>query len=347
MLRHGPFKRRLSWHYCQTRSLTNAIERVKPDVVHSIEFQHSSYLTLDAMRGLKGSRPPWIVTNYGNDIYLFGQMEEHASRIRDVLNECDFYHCETDRDVRLAREFGYAGEVFEPILANTGGYPLNVIQELKKVPTSKRRLIAVKGYQHLRGRSFVALRGVERCADVLAGYGVVVYAANNDDVRQLGNLISRRSGVRISVMPYTNNQLKILRLHANARMSIGCCIADGASISFLEALMMGSYPIQSCTAAADEWIEHGKTGAIVHPDDPETVEAAIRQAVADDDLVDRAAEKNWETALARLDYDMIRQHAIQWYESAAINDGQANNLYIHKTENEIPPTVGELRVKTA
>ncbi len=76
---------------------------------------------------------------------------------------------------------------------------------------------------------------------------------------------------------------------------------------------MGSLPIQSWTSAADEWIEDGVTGLLVPPEDSDVVELAIRRALTDDALVDRAAVLNWETAQRRLRYEDLRQRAVAMY----------------------------------
>ena len=76
---------------------------------------------------------------------------------------------------------------------------------------------------------------------------------------------------------------------------------------------MGSFPIQSWTACADEWIEDGKTGLLVPPEDPDVVEKAIRRALTDDELVNRAAEENWRTAIERLDASKLKEKVINFY----------------------------------
>ena len=106
---------------------------------------------------------------------------------------------------------------------------------------------------------------------------------------------------------------EILALHARARISIGLSISDGISVSLLEAMAMGSFPIQSCTACADEWIEHGVSGMLVPPEDPDIIEMAIRTALSDDELVNRAAETNRQVVQKRLDSDQLKQEAIDMY----------------------------------
>src|SRR5262249_25076316 len=119
--------------------------------------------------------------------------------------------------------------------------------------------------------------------------------------------------IPIDIINYTSHE-EMLRLHGRARMSIGVNITDGVSTSFLEALVMGSFPIQTCTACADEWIQNGETGFIVSPDDPEGIAQAIRKAATDDQLVDRAAELNAQTARERLGYAQVQSTAIGMYE---------------------------------
>ena len=80
-------------------------------------------------------------------------------------------------------------------------------------------------------------------------------------------------------------------------------------------MVMGSFPIQSCTACADEWIEHGVSGMIVPAEESEIIAMWIRKALSDDNLVNNAAQINWQTALARLDDATLKQQAIAIYNA--------------------------------
>jgi len=71
----------------------------------------------------------------------------------------------------------------------------------------------------------------------------------------------------------------MLHYYGRARIYIGLSISDAISTSLLEAMVMGAFPIQSCTACADEWIEDGKSGFIVPPEDPHVIAEAIRRAL--------------------------------------------------------------------
>ena len=80
---------------------------------------------------------------------------------------------------------------------------------------------------------------------------------------------------------------------------------------------MGSFPIQSCTACADEWIDSGVNGLIVPPEDPELVEAAIRHAMTDNSMVDAAGSRNWSIARDRLEAAKLNAEAVAAYRLIA------------------------------
>jgi hypothetical protein len=291
------------------------IRRLKPDIIHSLEIQHAGYSTLEAKSKFRDGFPPWIVTNWGSDIYLFGRLAEHAEKIRAVLSGCDYYTSECHRDVGLARDFGFGGTVL-PVLPGGGGFDLMRMSRWKQPgQTSARRLILLKGYQHWAGRALVGLRAIELCAEVLKGYRVAVYSAS-PDVKVAAELTAQSTGVPIEIVPQGSHE-EMLRLHGQARVSIGLSISDAISTSLLEAMIMGSFPIQSYTSCADEWVRDGETGLLVHPENPVEVAAAIRRAISDDAMVDRAVAVNTQTASERLDLSVIRPQVVAMYERVA------------------------------
>ena len=253
-----------------------------------MEFQEAGYLTLEAKRKFKGKFPKWIATNWGSDIYLFGRLAEHRERVRAVVENCDYYSCECERDVVLAREYGLRGEAL-PVIPNTGGFDLTECELLRKPGnTSERKLILLKGYQGWAGRALSGLRALARCADILKarGYSIAVYSSS-PDVNLAVELFALETGVPVEIIPPCSH-IEMLKKYGQARVYIGLSISDAISTSLLEAMVMGAFPIQSCTACADEWIVDGQSGLIVPPEDVDVIEKALRLALTDDALVDRA-----------------------------------------------------------
>jgi glycosyltransferase involved in cell wall biosynthesis len=294
--------------------LKRVIEKIKPDVIHSMEIQRAGYLTLEVKKRFKRQFPPWIVTNWGSDIYLFGRLADHKPKIVEVLEGCEYYSCECNRDVDLARSFGFKGEVLS-VSPNTGGFNLELIENLKQPGrVSKRKSIILKGYQNWAGRSLVGIRALERCAEALMDYEILIYSASND-VEIRAEILSELSGISIKIIPLHTPHKEMLKMFGKSRIFIGLSISDAISTSFLEAITMGCFPIQSWTSCANEWIEDGKTGILVPPEDPDVIEKAIRLAISDNDLVDKASEINLQTVKDRLDQSMLKPKVIEFYKT--------------------------------
>ena len=156
-------------------------------------------------------------------------------------------------------------------------------------------------------------------------YQILVYSAHPEEVANAVEMLARSTGLDIKVLPNTEDHNAIMRLRGQARISIGLSVSDAASISFLEALAMGSFPIQSDRGCTCEWIRDGETGFIVHPEDPCSVANAIRKALTDDDLVNRAAEINNRNARERLDFHKLKASVRNWYETILAKKGQTRS----------------------
>jgi glycosyltransferase involved in cell wall biosynthesis len=301
--------------------LARLIRRLKPDLIHSMEFQHCGYNVLRAKELSHGEFPPWLATNWGSDIYYFRQFEDHRTQIARLLRNIDFYSCECHRDVRLARELGMKATAM-PVMPNTGGVDLEAIEKMRgALPASRRGLIMVKGYQHFAGRALTALDAVERCASLLDRFRIVVFSPSLETMVRATEMRDRLE-LNIEILPYANHA-KMLRLFSKARVYLGVSISDAISTSMLEAMVMGAFPIQTNTSCCDEWIVDGQSGFVIPPDDVEVIADRLRRALTDDTLVDAAAEENWTTVCDRLDSDVQKRRAIALYDEifSSLNPG--------------------------
>jgi hypothetical protein len=305
------------------------VRKIKPDIVHALEFQEAGYLVARAKTLFgPGEFPRLVVSNWGSDIYLYGPLPEHTEKIKALLRSADYYASECHRDVKLAEEYGFNGKVL-PVVPASGGFDIgNMRQYAEPGPTSARRVIALKGYQHWAGRGLVGLRALELSADILRakGFTIAVYSIYNPDVRLAVERTAVRTGLRFET---TNAETRedVLRVHGKARVSIGLSISDGLSTSALEAVIMGAFPVQSNTSCLCELVKCGEGALMVPPEDPNEVAAAIQRAATDDDLVDRAGELNVQVARERLSEEVVRPVVIGMYEQMA-RDARKQDLHV-------------------
>jgi glycosyltransferase involved in cell wall biosynthesis len=310
-------KKKINPNY-RAEQLKKVIFEFKPDIIHSMEFQGAGYLTLQVKKMDLHPFPPWIATNWGSDIYYFSRFSEHKEKIKAILEQCDYYSCECERDILLAKKLGLKGKTL-PVLPAAGGFDLDAIKKFRQPGrTSERHIILLKGYQGWAGRALVGLRAIELCASELQGYQVIIFACNSRDVIKYATSITKKTGLSITILPYLSYS-DILRSFGSARVYIGLSISDAISTSLLESIVLGAFPIQSNTSCADEWIIDGKSGFIVPPEDPEIIASALRKAISDNDLVDNAVSINEETAKKYLDYEVIRAKVIKIYSDLGID----------------------------
>lgn len=296
----------------RTAQLASVVRRIKPDIVHSLGVQHGGYLTLEAKQNLGAGCPPWLVSCWGIDVCLLGRLAEHAPQIREVLTACDYFTADCDRDLALARQLGFAGETY-PALPGAGGLDIELAKSLRPHgPTSARRVVALKGYQGLYGRALDALRAIEMCADVLQDFTVVVYFPQ-PDIAVAAELMSQRTGIKVEMFPHGSYE-DSLRLHGRARVSLAVNISDGLPLSTIEAALMGSFPVQTDTSCVGERLRDGEGTLLVPPDDTARIAAAVRRALTDDDLVDRAAEVNLQYIATTLSREAVTPQVVEMYE---------------------------------
>jgi glycosyltransferase involved in cell wall biosynthesis len=304
--------------------LRECIRRFKPSLVHSMEVQLAGYLCLETARRMRGRFPPWVLSNWGSDIALFRKLEEHRERIQQVCERIDYYMAECARDQQVARDHGYRGPTL-PVMPASGGTDVAALASRIRKRPSERRTILVKGYHGWSGRALLALSAVALAHRSLAGYRIVVPLASPDVTRWVDKMRAELK-LDIALAPYDPDHGHAIDRLAQARAVIGVGISDGISTTLLESMAVGTFPIQSSTACADEWIECGRSGFIVSPWDTAALAQAIHRAVTEDDLVDAAAAINLRTVAQRWDATTNGRKMWEIYERAATGAGAAASV---------------------
>ena len=282
------------------------------DYIHAIELQGAAYL-YDLLPEQIQDLTSLIVTNYGSDIQYFQNIPEHQDKIRSVLSKADFYSAECQRDYESALKLGFKGK-FLPCIPNAGGFK-NEIFELNLVPSNERNLIMAKCYGGTFGLGELIIDALERFLRNNTDVKIVMHSVTDD-------LLNKSKDLRVAfpnqVVIYTVREKiprhKILDYLSKSRIYIGASRSDGVSTSFLEALCLGAFPIQTDTSCASEWIELGFFGSIIRPDTSQ-IFTAINVSYFDKELENKRAQ-NLENAKRYLSYDLIQLQAIKFYETS-------------------------------
>jgi len=302
--------------------LRRVINKFEPNILHAVETQGAGYITLKALDKIE-KKPYFVLTLWGSDLFWFRKFKRHKLRLMSLLPRVDLLSMECERDVEIARDLGFVGSLFPPFPV-TGGYEISDgTNRITKTKTSARRMILVKGHTRFVGRGTQALHAIEELSGRLEGYKVTIYSAD-PKAKRLAKLIAKRTGLPIKV--FGRGQIAhqdLLKMFESARIYVGISLSDGISVSLQEAMVCGAFPIQTDTSCASEWIVNEKSGFIVSPNDHDRLVEAIQIALENDDLVDSAAEINYEVARKRLDKTKVTSVSNNFYNSSA--DSVADN----------------------
>jgi hypothetical protein len=289
--------------------LRSCIEQFKPDILHTMETQMAGYLCAEAAKRSPDRFPPWIQSTWGSDIFLFRKLPGHYERLNDVFRRVQLHLSDCARDRMLAREVGYTGPDL-PVIPASGGVDFDQLTPtFTRVPPSKRKMILLKGHHNFAQRGLIALSALVLAQEQLIGYKIGILNAGPHALRWVERL---RSVTRLDVdaTTYLERHGDVLSRLAEARCIVGLGISDGVPITMLEAMLVGTLPIQSSTSACDEWVEHGQTGIIVSPHDTREIADAIIRAATDDALVDTAAARNFQTL--RRNWSLRENRKVAW-----------------------------------
>ena len=286
-------------------------KRHKSDYIHALELNHAGYIASKASRFGLATNTRIISTNWGSDIYWFQKYERHQKQITELMKVSHFHSAECHRDLALATKYGFEGKFLE-VSPNAGGIPTEFLSK-DLVPPSGRSVILVKGYETFVGRASIALDAISEISNELVDYEIIVYSANQKTIRSVRR-IQKETNLNIRAIPKKRlSHSEMLNLFGTARAYIGVSLSDGISTSLLEAMAMGSFPIQTNTSCAEEWIEDGVTGKLIGPNQEE-VKKSLQLALRNDSLVDQASVVNRKTIETKCNEEQIKLKSLKFYD---------------------------------
>ncbi len=272
--------------------LKKCIISVNPKYVHSHELTTSSIVCLKLKNKLKEKFPKWIVSNWGSDLYFFYKIPFFKKNLNLILKHANFYSAECYRDYFLAKKIGVKAKFLDCVL-NSGGIDIKKIEiKNQSIKPSKRKLIMIKGYQGLLGMGLHAIKALELISNELKDFKIIIYSAEKEVINYYQK-IKNKINLSIDIFPINHNldQSQMYKYFSKSRVYLGISRSDGVSTSLLEAMALGTFPIQSATSCAEEWIKNGKSGFIVK-NNISIISQKLLKAVKDDNLVNNASKIN-------------------------------------------------------
>lgn len=103
-------------------------------------------------------------------------------------------------------------------------------------------------------------------------------------------------------------------LMRSSQIYVSTSLSDGASVSLLEAMACGLFPVVTDIPANREWIRDGYNGYLVPPDDALALAGRIKMAIQDKTMREKARRANVELARQKASWEEICKNLRQIYQ---------------------------------
>lgn len=290
--------------------LTQLLNEIQPDLVHSFEMQSCSYPILETMQ--KFSNIKWLYSCWGSDLFRFKEIPAHLPKIKEVLSRINYLHTDCNRDFILAESLGFKGK-HTGVIPGGGGFHLEQFLPFVK-PVAERKIILIKGYHHHVGRGLVVVKAIQSIQTHIRklGFEVVIFGAHPVVIEyvkehKLPYAVHNRHGLA---------HQELLQLMGKSAIYIGNSISDGMPNTLLEAIIMGAFPIQSNPGnVSAEIIAAGENGFLIeNPNDENAIATLILRILQNPELLQKAFDINQKIAKERLDYTVNQQKILALYQ---------------------------------
>jgi glycosyltransferase involved in cell wall biosynthesis len=267
--------------------LKKIISEFQPDVVYAIYF--SSY-ALTASLAWKG---PLAVSAIGSDVLdhvssgnlkrkIKNIARKYVSKKADIINTVSseitqkLIHLGTEKDKILEMPFGVDTNLFFP--------------EKNKTKRDKIQLVCTRSHRPVYDIPTIikALEELKQkytefhCTFTSKGF---LLEKHKKMVRNLG----LDSFVTFKEITEHSKMAELLK---ETDIYISASLSDGTSISLLEAMATGLFPVVSDINANEPWIEHGSTGFLFKTGDSCSLKAELEKAIINPELRQKAVDRN-------------------------------------------------------
>jgi glycosyltransferase involved in cell wall biosynthesis len=289
--------------------LREVIERVQPDLIHAMRIPYEGMLAADAVTAKV--EVPLLVSVWGNDFTLHApstwQMRHYTEWTMKVA---DALHADCQRDIRLAKKWGFQQGKPTLVIPGSGGIRSDVFFP-PSTPVDSPVVLNPRGFRaYVRNDTFFQAIPLVLKHRPDARFVCASMAAENQALDWIAKL-----GIESSVVllpPRPHNQMA--ELFRSAQVVVSPSIHDGTPNSLLEGMACGCFPVAGNLDSIREWITSGKNGLLVDADNPLALAEALLRGLNEPAMRKQAADENAAIIAERAEYTRGMARALEFYE---------------------------------
>lgn len=293
------------------------IEQFAPDLVHAMR------IPFEAMLAAASLPPdvPLITSVWGNDFTLYARKNPLFERAtRRVLERTTALHCDCERDLRIAPQWGYDASKPGLVVPGSGGIQEGIfapgaassaLRAELGIPEDHRVIINPRGIRaYVRNDLFfqavaLAAQKVERFT--------VICPNMRDNPAVEAKIKALKLHDRVRLLPKLH-QPQLAELFRLADISVSPSFHDGTPNTLLESMACGAFPVAGDIESVREWITSGENGLLFEVFSVAAQVDALLEALENDELRARAKPINQALIAARARYEKSMQSAADFYD---------------------------------
>jgi glycosyltransferase involved in cell wall biosynthesis len=285
--------------------LRSFIERVKPDLVHAMRIPYEGMMAADAYTGT-----PLLVSTWGNDFTLHASSTRLMSHYtRWTMQVADALHADCQRDVRLAREWGFGPGKPSLVAPGNGGIQTEVFYPPAS-PVQDPVIINPRGFRPYV-RNDVFFRAIPL---VLAKQPEARFIFNlmAGEPQALAWIQELNIGHAVELLP-PQTHAQMAESFRRAQIVASPSIHDGTPNTLLEGIACGCFPVAGDLESIREWITPSENGLLFDATDHRSIAEAILTALENKNLRRNAAGLNQNIISERAEYRHNMERAEKSY----------------------------------
>ena len=303
------------------KKLRAFIQEVQPDIIHAMRVPYEGMLTAYALRLHSSQRSSFrsarfIVSIWGNDFTLHAPSTPLMGWFtRMTMSKVDALHADVERDIRLAKEWGFSEANVSLVIPGNGGIRSDVFYQPKELVTNPI-IVNPRGIRpYVRNDMFfksIPLVLAKRSDARFLCTGMQGAAQVMEWIRELK---IEHAVELLPLIPHT----EMGDVFRRAQLVVSPAIHDGTPNSLIEGMACGCFPVAGDLESIREWITNGQNGLLVNPNDPQSIADAILLGLERKDLRRNAAGLNAKIISAKAEYVGNMEKVRKFYELSIIN----------------------------
>ena len=285
--------------------LQGFIDRVKPDLVHAMRIPYEGMMAADASTDI-----PLIVSTWGNDFTLHAPSTRLMSHYtRWTMQVADAVHADCQRDIRLAKEWGFGHGKPSLVAPGNGGIRTDIFHPPAN-SVEETIIINPRGFRpYVRNDVFFQAVPLVLEKQPQAKFMFALMAGEPQALQSIQEL---NIGHAVELLPPLSHS-KMAEAFHRAQIVASPSIHDGTPNSLLEGMACGCFPVAGDLESIREWITPNKNGLLFDPTSPRSTADAILAAIENKNLRNEAAGLNQKIVADRAEYSQNMKNAEEFY----------------------------------